>query len=144
VSYRTVVALVSPEARELLDGPNFAHLATLMHDGSPQVTPVWVELEGDEVTVNTAVGRVKDRNLRADGRVALSVIDSKNPYRAVAIRGRVIELVTGAEADRHIDGLAHKYLGLESYPYRGPGEERVKVRIAPDRVMLWEGRATSR
>ena len=121
-------------ARELLKKPNFAHLATLMEDGSPQVTPVWVDVEGDDVLINTARGRVKDRNLRRDGRVALSVADVDNPYVALTIRGRVSQMSEGPEADDHINALAKKYLGEDEYPFRRPGEERIKVRITPEKV----------
>jgi len=128
------MAEIPESARELLEKPNFAHLATLMEDGSPQVTPVWVDVEGDDVLINTARGRVKDRNLRRDARVALSVADVDNPYMPLAIRGRVTEMIDGSEADEHINALAKKYLGEDEYPFRQPGEERIKVRIAPEKV----------
>ena len=127
---------ITDDARELLEGRNFVHVATLMEDGSPQVTPVWVDVDGDEVLINTAVGRLKDRNLRRDGRVALSLTDPENPYRALTIRGEVVEMIEGDEAERHIDALAKKYLDAEVYPYRQAGERRVKVRIRPERVSL--------
>ena len=99
-----------PEShRDLLTGPHFAHLTTLMADGSPQVTPVWIDAEGDLVLFNTAEGRVKTRNLDRDGRVALSIQDVQNPYRYLQIRGRVIEK-THAGADAHIDRLAQQGL----------------------------------
>src|SRR5687768_607129 len=95
-----------------------------MPDGSPQTTPVWIDVEGDTVLFNTGEGRQKDRNLRRDGRIAISVIDSGNPYRYIQLRGTVIERTTDG-GDAHIDKLAKKYLGLESYPYRNPqGEAR--------------------
>ena len=126
-----------PEShRDLLTGPNFAHLTTLMADGSPQVTPVWIDAEGDVVLFNTAEGRVKTRNLDRDGRVALSIQDAQNPYRYLQIRGRVIEK-THAGADAHIDRLAQKYLGQETYPWRSPSEQRVTYKIAATSVQAY-------
>jgi PPOX class probable F420-dependent enzyme len=119
--------------RDILDKRAFAHLATVGPDGTPQVTPVWVDFDGSHVRINTARGRVKERNLRRAPRVALSVQDPDNPYRYVQIRGRVVEM-TEEGADAHIDALARKYLGQERYPYRRPGEVRVMVKILPERV----------
>jgi PPOX class probable F420-dependent enzyme len=115
---------------ELIDGSNFGHIATLMRDGSPQVTPVWVDREGDLILVNTAVGRVKQMNLKRDPRVAISVIDQRDPYRRVVIRGLVVTQ-THEGADEHIDRLAKKYLGVERYPYRTPQEKRIILKIRP-------------
>jgi PPOX class probable F420-dependent enzyme len=109
----------------------FANLATLMPDGRPQVTPVWCEFDGKHVLINTAVGRQKDKNLQRDGRVSLSLVDPDNGYRYLEIRGHVAER-TLVEGDAHIDKLAKKYLGLDSYPYRKAGEERVTYKIAAD------------
>ncbi len=111
----------------------FAHLATLMPDGSPQVTPVWFDWDGETVRVNSARGRQKDRNMRRAAHVALSIQDPDNPYRYLAMRGVVTE-VTEEGADAHIDSLAKKYLGVDSYPYRQPGEVRVIYKIRPERV----------
>ncbi len=124
---------LSDGVRKLLESPNFAHLATVMPDGSPQVTPVWVDYDGSHVLVNTAEGRQKPRNLRRDPRVALSVVDQGNAYAWVAIRGRVVEL-THENADEHIDRLSKKYLGRDSYPARKAGEQRVIVKIEPEHV----------
>ncbi len=121
------------KAKEILSKQTFVHLATLMPDGSPQVTPVWVDYEGDRLVVNTAEGRVKPRNMRDDPRVALSATDPDNPYEAVIVRGRVSEL-THEGADEHIDAMAKKYLGEDEYPFRQPGEQRVKVYIEPEVV----------
>jgi PPOX class probable F420-dependent enzyme len=110
-----------------------AHLGTVMADGSPQVTPVWFDYDGTVIRVNSAKGRVKDRNMRRQPRVALSIVDPADPYRHVALRGRVVE-ITEAGADAHIDRLAKKYLGQDRYPYRRPGEVRVTYKIAPERV----------
>lgn len=110
----------------------FASLATLMPDGAPQVTPVWVDFDGKSVIVNTAKGRQKDRNMRANPRVALAIIDPDNPYRYLEVRGRVTE-ITEDGADSHIDKMAKKYLGQDKYPYRQPGEVRVLYKITPER-----------
>jgi PPOX class probable F420-dependent enzyme len=121
-------------ARKLIGEPNLAHLATLMADGSPHVTPVWVDLEGDKVLVNTASGRVKDRNMRRDPRVALSLVSVSDPYERVSIRGRVVDIRNGEEADRHIDELAKKYMGVDVYPNRRPDEQRLIVEIEPESI----------
>jgi PPOX class probable F420-dependent enzyme len=112
----------------------FAHLATLMPDGSPQVTPVWVDYDGTHVRVNSAKGRLKDKNMRRDKRVALSIQDPDNAYRYIAIRGEVVE-ITEQDADAHIDALAKKYLGKDRYPFRSPGEVRVIYKIRPEKVL---------
>ena len=110
----------------------FANLATLNADGSPQVTPVWVDFDGTHVLVNTAKGRVKTKNLERERRVALAISEPENPYRYLGIQGRVTE-ITESGADAHIDKMAHKYMGKD-YPFRAPGEVRVIVKIAPDKV----------
>ena len=120
-------------AQELFREPNFAHLATLMPDGSPQVTPVWVDFDGRYILVNTAEGRRKPKNIHRDPRVAIDVIGQKDPYRMVTVRGRVVE-VTNEGADEHIDKLAKKYLGQDKYPFRAPGERRVIFKIEPEYV----------
>ena len=108
----------------------FAHLATVMPDGSPQVTPVWFDYKGGKFIVNTARGRVKDKNIHRDPRVALAIQDPENPYRYLEIRGNVVE-VTEKGADEHINSLAKKYLGKDVYPFRQPGEQRVLYKIEP-------------
>ncbi len=120
-------------ARTLLESPNVAHLATLMADGTPHVTPVWVDVEDSIVLVNSAEGRVKVSNLRRNPRVGLSVADRENPHAAVSIRGRVLE-ITEAGGEEHIDALARKYLGAERYPMRRAGERRLVIRIEPVHV----------
>jgi PPOX class probable F420-dependent enzyme len=104
-----------------------------MPDGSPQVTPVWVDRDGDTILVNTAKGRQKDKNVQRDPRVSVTLIDPDNPYRYVEIRGRVVE-ATDKGAKDHIDKMAKKYLGVEKYPYAQPGEQRLLLRIRPERV----------
>ncbi|MGE5595649.1 MAG: PPOX class F420-dependent oxidoreductase [Hyphomicrobiales bacterium] len=122
--------------RDIFEKPNFAHLVTLMPDGSPQVTPVWIDIDGNDVLFNTADGRQKARNLDRNKTVALSILDSGNPYRYVQVRGEVVEK-TFDGADAHIDKLAKKYLGVDSYPNRTPSEKRVIYRIRPNRVQYW-------
>ena len=111
----------------------FANLATLNEDGTPQVTPVWVDWDGTHVVVNTARGRIKDRNLRSRPEVALSIADPDNPYRYLGIQGRVAKM-TEEGADAHIDKMAKKYLDKDTYPFRAPGEVRVVVKIEPEKV----------
>jgi PPOX class probable F420-dependent enzyme len=108
----------------------FANLATVMPDGSPQVTPVWVDYANGLIRVNTAKGRTKARNMTAGARVALAILDPDNPYRHLAVRGRV-KRMTEQGADAHIDFLAKKYLGQDKYPYRRPGEVRQIYEIEP-------------
>jgi PPOX class probable F420-dependent enzyme len=108
----------------------FAHLATLMNDGTPQVTPVWLDFTDGVIRVNTARGRVKDRNLKVGAPVALSIADPDNPYRYVQVRGKVTK-ETEQGADAHIDSLAKKYMGVDSYPYRNAAEKRVIYYIEP-------------
>ncbi|MGH1521160.1 MAG: PPOX class F420-dependent oxidoreductase [Nitrosopumilus sp.] len=124
---------ITTEVEQLLLGKNFASFATLMKDGSPHVAPTWVDYDGDMVLINTAVGRIKERNVNSDNRVALSIYDNANPYNMVTIRGMVKE-ITEQNADSHIDKLAKKYLGLDSYPFRSPEEKRVILKIVPERV----------
>ncbi len=119
--------------RDIFDKKAFAHLATVGPGGAPQVTPVWVDFDGTHVRINTARGRVKDRNLQRNPRVSLSAQDPDNPYRYVQVQGRVVEM-TEQGADAHIDALARKYLGQDRYPFRAPGEVRVLVKIRPERV----------
>ncbi len=116
---------------DLFNKKSFANLATLMPDGQPQVTPVWCDFDGEHVLINSAKGRQKDRNLRRDPRVALAIQDPDNPYRYLEVRGRVVE-ITEEGADAHIDRMAKKYMGLDKYPYRAPGEVRVLYKIKPE------------
>jgi PPOX class probable F420-dependent enzyme len=118
---------------DLFNKKAFANLGTLMPDGSPQVTPVWVDYDGKHVLVNSAEGRRKDKNLRRDGRVAMSIMDPDNPYRYLQIRGKVTE-ITSQGAAQHIDKMAKKYLGKDKYPYAQPGEVRVLYKIEPEQT----------
>jgi PPOX class probable F420-dependent enzyme len=118
---------------DLLEKPAFGNLGTIMKDGSPQVTPVWVDYDGKYVRFNSALGRVKDKNVRRDPRVSVSLQDPANPYRYLEIRGRVVE-ITQNGADDHINKLSQKYLGKPVYPFRQPGEVRVLYKIEPQKV----------
>ena len=124
---------LSPEVRDFLATRCYVHLATLMADGSPQVSPVWAETDGDLIVVNSAAGRVKDRNIKRDARVALSATHPDDPFRALMIRGRVVK-VTEEGAEDGIDRLARKYIGGERYEWRRPGEVRVAYYIQPETV----------
>ena len=123
---------IPDDYRDLFDKKAFAHLATLMPDGRPQVTPVWCDLDGNRIVVNSAKGRQKDRNMRRDPRVTVTISDPDNPYRYLEVRGRVAE-ITEEGADDHIDHLAKKYLGQDKYPYRQPDEVRVVYRVEPEK-----------
>lgn len=124
-------AAIPENFRDLFSKRAFASLATLMPNGHPQVTPVWCDLEDGYVIFNSARGRQKDRNVRRDPRVALALMDPDNPYRYLEIRGRVVE-ITEQGADAHIDKLAKKYMGVEKYPGRQPGEVRVLYKVEPE------------
>ena len=124
---------IPPTYRDLLDKKSFAHIATISADGTPQVTPVWIDYDGTHIRFNTARGRVKTRNLERNPVVALSIQDPENPYRYVQVKGRVTEM-TEKGADAHIDALAKKYLGQDRYPYRRDGEVRVMVKITPEKI----------
>ena len=127
-----MAAIPSSHADLLGSKKAFAQLAKLNPDGSPQVTPVWVDDDGTHVIVNTARGRVKDRNLQREPRVALSIQDPENPYRYLTIQGRVSEMTENG-ADAHIDKMAKKYFDKDVYPGRAPGEKRVIVKITPEK-----------
>jgi len=124
---------LTDSAINLFRGKNFAFIASLMNDGAPQITPVWIDYDGQFCLVNTAEGRTKQKNFERDTRVALSVFDLANPYNTVSIRGKVVEQ-TANGADEHIDKLAKKYLGVDKYPFRAPGEKRIILKIKPEKV----------
>jgi PPOX class probable F420-dependent enzyme len=127
------MATIPENFRDIFAKKAFAHLATVGPDGAPQVTPVWVDYDGTHVRINTARGRVKDKNLQRNPKVALSAQDPDNPYRYVQVRGRVVEM-TEKDADAHIDALSKKYTGRDKYANRRPGEVRVIVKILPEKV----------
>jgi PPOX class probable F420-dependent enzyme len=141
--YALVMASTRRRAREdeltdedlaILRDKSFAHLATLGPDGSPQTTPNWVDVdEGGRVLINTAEGRAKPRNIRRDPRVAISIVDPNDPYRALMIRGRVDE-ITNEGAEDHIDFLQHKYHGNDRYPNHDPRHPRVLIKVRPQRI----------
>ena len=116
---------------DLMNKKIFAGLATLMPDGAPQVTPVWIDFDDSHVLFNTAEGRQKDRNLQREPRVSLMLVDTDNPYRYLEIRGRVVERMLEG-ADEHINKMAKKYLDQDVYPFRAPGEVRVLYKIKPE------------
>lgn len=126
---------ITEPVAKLLENKNFAFFATLMKDGGPQITPVWVDLEKNTgiILINTAEGRLKQENISRDPRVAISVANHNNPYEMVSIRGRVIEQTT-EDANEHIDKLSKKYLNLDKYPFQSPNEKRVIVKIEPDKI----------
>ena len=129
------MAEIPENAREILTKKALAHVATLNDDGSPQVTPVWISTENGDVAINSAEGRLKPENLRRDARVSISVTDPDDDYKPVLIQGRAKE-ITHEGADEHINALARKYLGEDEYPFRQPGEQRVKIVIEPEKVSV--------
>lgn len=125
---------LNEKAIALLKGKSFAFLATVNEDGSPQVTPLWADTDGKNVILNTAVGRAKERNVRRDPRVAVSLHDESNPYVRVSLDGKVVKTVTGKKADDHIDFLSAKYTGNKKYTKSSPSEKRVILVIQPTRI----------
>lgn len=132
MSNGTTNQITEPIAK-LLQDKSFAFLSTLMSDGSPQVTPTWVDVEDNVILINTAERRIKHKNISRDPRVAISVTDRNNPYNMVSIRGKVVEQ-TNQGADEHIDKLAKKYLGVDRYPMRSPNEKRIILKIKPEKI----------
>lgn len=129
-----MAAKLTDEQIKLLKEPQFAQLATLMPDGSPHVSPVWVDTDGEYVLVNTEEQRVKVRNMEQDPRVAISVYDPAEPYtRVVNVRGRVVEITKEGATD-HINDLAEQYMGKRPYPYLNPELSRLIVKIEPEHV----------
>lgn len=126
--------LTDPRIREFFEGKNFAFLSSLMKDGSPHVTPTWVDVEDDNILINTALGRIKQTNISRDPRIALSIIYQDNQYEMVTVRGKVTEQITGDVAEKHIDKLARKYLNLDKYPRRSKNEQRVILKIKPEKI----------
>jgi len=128
-----VLKEITPEVEKLFTDKNFASFATIMEDCSPQVTPVWVDYDNGNILINTAEGRAKVRNVTKNPKVAVSATDVANPYTMVSVRGRIVEQ-TNRGADEHIDKMAKKYLGVEKYPFRAPGEKRILLKIKPESV----------
>ena len=123
-------ATVPETHKDLFQKPAFGNFTTLMPDGSPQTTPVWVDFIDGKIVVNTALGRQKDKNVRRDPRVAVTLVDPENPYRYMEVRGQVDEITTDG-ASTHIDKMAKKYIGQDKYPWARPGEQRVLLKITP-------------
>ena len=127
--------LIPEKYRDLFNKKAFASLGTIMPSGEPQVTPVWIDIEGDHLLINSAKGRQKDRNLRRDPRVSIAIIDPENPYRYLEIRGRVSEITEQGGA-AHLDKMAKKYLGVDKYPWSKPGDVRVIYKIQPEHATM--------
>ena len=127
------MALIPDSHAGILDTKALLYLGTQNKDGSPQVSPVWFGTNGDIIEVNSAKGRLKDLNMRARPGVSIAIVDPENPYKYVGIQGTVVE-ITENGAEEHIDALANKYLGVDSYPNRQEGQVRVIYRIRADKV----------
>ncbi len=119
--------------QDLFQKKAFAHVATVMPDGSPQVTPIWCDFDGTHIWLNSAKGRVKDKNMRRDARVAVAIQDPDNPYRYMQVRGKVVE-ITEKGAEDHIDKMAKKYTGKDKYQKPSPDQVRVIYKIKPEKV----------
>jgi PPOX class probable F420-dependent enzyme len=129
-----MAAKLPDEVKALIDAPNFWHVSTVNPDGSPQSTVMWVDRRGERLMFNTAIGRVKQRNLALDTRVCVSGFDPAHPYSNVSIQGQVVETVEGDQALADIDALANKYMGVETYPFLAPGERRITYLVEPRTV----------
>src|ERR1700744_5335040 len=127
------MAAIPDDAKHLFEDKDFAHVATVNPDGSPQVSAVWVGRDGDLITFNTAEGRLKTKNLHRDGRVAISIANQENPYENLIVQGKVVEMAHDG-ADDDIDALAKRYLGADSYPFRQDGEVRTIVKIEREKA----------
>ncbi len=128
-----MASTLSPGLQKLLKEKAYCEIATLMPDGSPQITQIWVDTDGEYILINSTENRQKTRNVRRDPRVAVNVVDPGNAWRVASIRGRVVDITTDG-ADAHIDQLAQKYLGVQTYPYHNPQETRIILKIAADKI----------
>jgi PPOX class probable F420-dependent enzyme len=126
--------ITDPSIRRLFNDKNFVFVSTLMSNGSPHITPTWVDIDDGNILINTAIGRVKQKNVSRDPRLSIAVVDHNNPYDMVTVRGRVIEQIKGDAAEKHIDRLAKKYLGKDQYPNRTAGEKRVILKAKPEKI----------
>ncbi len=129
--------MLPDSARRLLEGKNFLYIATINQDGTPQVTPVWVDTDGKFVFVNTAIGRVKQKNTERNPNVALAIFEQTDPYNFIQIRGKVVEQIAGLAAEEHIDKMAKKYRSVDKFSKRNPDERRVILKIEPSHVSSW-------
>jgi PPOX class probable F420-dependent enzyme len=120
---------------KLFEGRNLVFIATIMKDGSPQLSPVWADIEEEHVLVNTAEGRIKHKNVLRDPRVAISVVDNNNPLNMTTMRGKVIEIIPDYQY-QHANRLTKKYMGKDRYPFRQPGEKRIILKILPEKVYV--------
>jgi len=126
---------MEPKAEKLFKDKNLVFIATIMKDGSPQLSPVWANYENGHILVNTAEGRVKHKNVLRDSRVAISAVSQNNPLDMTTIRGKVIEIVPDYDYV-HINKLTKKYMGVENYPFRQAGEKRIVLKIKPEKVFV--------
>jgi len=124
---------LTEKTKKLIDGKNFASVASLMPDGSPQVAPVWVDRDGDTIILNATGTRQRTKNLKKDPRVAISIFEQNNPYSNVSIRGKAVE-ITQKGAEEHIDKMNMKYNGTAKYPYHDPKDPRVMIRVEATRI----------
>ena len=125
---------LTEKAKALVARPLLANIATVDAEGRPQLTPVWIDLQGEDLAFNTAKGRAKEANLSKNPNVAMSVVDPDDPYNVVVVRGKVEATEEGADA--FIDSLAKKYLGVDTYPMRQPGEVRITYVVKADKVVM--------
>ena len=123
------------KVERLLNGKNLVFLATTMADGSPQVTPVWGNFADSYILINTAEGRIKHKNILRDPRVAISVVDVKNPLDMTSIRGEVVEILPDYEY-KHADFLTKQYMGKEKYPFKQLDEKRITLKIVPKKIFV--------
>jgi len=123
------------KAKNLFRDKNLVFIATIMKDGSPQLSPVWADFEDGYIMVNTAEGRIKHKNIVRDSRVAVSVVSQTNPLDMTTVRGNVIEIIPDYEYV-HINKLTKKYMGIENYPFRQQGEKRIALKIKPEKVFV--------
>ena len=126
---------MNDKAVKLFEGSNLVFIATIMKDGSPQLSPVWANYEDEHILVNTAEGRLKHKNVLLDPRVAVSVVDQNNPLNMTTIQGKVIEIIPDYEY-QHANKLTKKYMGKDNYPFQQPGEKRIIFKILPEKVYV--------
>ncbi len=126
---------MDPKVIRLFDEKNLVFIATIMKDGSPQLSPVWANFEDGYILVNTAEGRIKHKNILRDPRVAVSVVSSDNPLDMTSIRGRVEKIIPDYDYN-HADRLTKKYMNVSKYPFKRPGEKRIILKIKPEKIFV--------